>query len=118
METELQKFIRELKIRNYSPKTLKSYLTGLREYFIFKKYSFNQLDEDNIKNFLLALEKKGKSAQTRNLCLNAIKFYYLNVIGNDRKINIKFAKKYQKLPIVLSKRMSSPPFLKTIVWEM
>jgi len=48
MQTELQKTERELKIRNYSPKTIKSYLYSLREYFSFKGNNFNKLDQENI----------------------------------------------------------------------
>jgi len=33
METQLDETERELKIRNYSPKTVNSYLCGLGEYF-------------------------------------------------------------------------------------
>lgn len=33
MQVELKKIERELKIRNYSLQTIKSYLYGLREYF-------------------------------------------------------------------------------------
>ena len=37
IQSNLKRVERELKIRNYSPKTIKSYLYGLREYFAFKK---------------------------------------------------------------------------------
>jgi len=65
---------RELKIRNYSPMTIKSYLYGLREYFVFKKIEFEKLDINNIKNFLLFCQNRNISPQSRNLFLNAIKF--------------------------------------------
>jgi len=57
MQIELQKIERELKIRNYSSKTIKSYLYGLREYFSFKGNNLTKLDEENIRNFLLYCEK-------------------------------------------------------------
>jgi len=34
---EINKVIRELKIRNYSPKTVKSYSSYLQKYFYYKK---------------------------------------------------------------------------------
>ena len=37
MQNQLERIERELKIRNYSPRTIKSYHYGLREYFAFKK---------------------------------------------------------------------------------
>ena len=103
MQGQLEQTERELKIRNYSTKTIKSYLYGLKEYFSFKKHGFENLDIDNIKDFLLYSQKKGVSAQTRNLFLNAIKFFYRNVIKTNEKIDIQSAKKNKSLPVVLSR---------------
>lgn len=103
MQIQLQKTERELKIRNYGNKTIKSYLYGLREYFTYKKQGLENLDTENVKDFLLSCQNKGISAQTRNLFLNAIKFYYRNVINVGGKIEIRSAKKNKSLPVVLSR---------------
>ncbi|MCB9800606.1 MAG: tyrosine-type recombinase/integrase [Pseudomonadales bacterium] len=103
MQIQLQKTKRELKIKNYSPKTLQSYLYSLRKYFSFKNNKFTELDQENIRDFLLHCEKKRISPQSRNLLLNAIKFYYRNVVKNSQKIEIQSAKKPHSLPIVLSR---------------
>lgn len=103
MQTELNKTVRELRIKNYSSKTIKSYLYGLKEYFSFKVNNLTELDQDNIKNFLLYCEQKQISPQSRNLFLNTIKFYYRNVAKSFQKIEIQSAKKPKSLPIVLSR---------------
>lgn len=103
MQQQLKQAEQELKIRNYSSKTIKSYIYGLKEYFTFKKYDFESLDTNNIRDFLLRSQKKGISAQTRNLFLNAIKFFYRNVVRVNKKIEIKSAKKNKSLPVVLSR---------------
>ncbi len=102
MKKEITATIRELKIRNYSPKTIKSYKNGLQKYFQFKKNNFKQLDIDNIRNFLLSCSNKELSAKTRNLYLNSIKFYYYNVIKTSKKIDIKSAKRSKSLPVILN----------------
>jgi len=104
MQIELHKTERELRVINYSPKTIKSYLYGLREYFSFKGNNFTELNQENIKNFLLHCEQKQISPQSRNLFLNAIKFYYRNIVKNPRKIEIQSAKRPKSLPTVLSRR--------------
>jgi len=104
MQEQLDQAERELKIRNYSQKTVKSYLYGLKEYFSFKKASLENLDVENIKEFLLRSEQKGVSAQSRNLFLNAIKFYYRNVVKDSQKVDIRSAKKSKSLPVVLSRK--------------
>jgi integrase/recombinase XerD len=103
MQTELERTERELKIKNYSPKTIKSYLYGLREYFTFKKDRFQKLDQEDIRNFLLACEKKNISPQSRNVYLSAITFYYRNVVKCRQKFEIQRAKKPKSLPVVLSR---------------
>jgi len=104
MQEQLDQAERELKIRNYSQKTVKSYLYGLKEYFSFKKASLENLNVENIKEFLLRSEQKGVSAQSRNLFLNAIKFYYRNVVKDSQKVDIRSAKKSKSLPVVLSRK--------------
>lgn len=103
MQDFLNKTIIELKIRNYSPKTIKSYLYALKEYFPFKKDNLERLDLENIKKFLLQKQKANLSPQTINLYLNAIKFFYREIVKYSGKIDIKYAKRSKKLPVVLSR---------------
>ena len=46
MQNELDKVKTELKLRNYSQKTVKSYLGCLKEYFAFKKANPQELDAE------------------------------------------------------------------------
>lgn len=104
MQKQLKQLKRELEIRDYSSKTVKTYLYALHKYLSFKKVAFKKLDTENIKNFLLNCKKQHISAQTRNIYLSAIKFYYRNVIKTNQKIEIQSAKRTKKMPIVLSKK--------------
>ena len=94
---------RELKLRNYSFKTIKAYLGCLRKYFYSKKFNLEKVDEENIRQFLLDKQDRNYSSQTINLYLNGIKFFYREVFKIPEKINLKFAKRSKKLPIVLSR---------------
>jgi len=66
----LKQIRQKLKLRNYSLKTIKAYLGCLREYFDFKKFNLEKIDEENIKRFLLNKQDKNYSSQTINLYLN------------------------------------------------
>lgn len=103
MQKYLEKTTQELKLRNYSPRTLKAYIACLEEYFNFKKSDFEKMDEEDIRKFLLKKQDKNYSPQTINLYLNAIKFFYQEILKIQKKIDLKFAKRSKKLPIVLSK---------------
>jgi len=75
MQEYLEKTKQELRLRNYSFKTIKAYLGCLREYFDFKKFNLEKIDEEKIKQFLLNKQSKNYSSQTVNLYLNAINFF-------------------------------------------
>lgn len=91
-------------MRNYSQKTIKSYLLCLKHYFNFIRDIRQKANEEKIKEFLLYIKDKGYSPQTLNLYLNAIKFFYFNIEKRPCKIDIKFSRKSKKLPIVLSRQ--------------
>ena len=104
MRELLSKTEQELRVRNYSQKTIRSYLGYLRAYFLFKKHSLDEIDLVDIRKFLALKQKRGQAGQTINVYLNAIKFFYRNVIGVKQKIYFKTAKKFKRLPVVLSRK--------------
>lgn len=99
----LEKIHRELSIRKYSPQTVKAYISSLSRYFEYKKNNIEVFDEENVKNFLYQFSQKNYSASLINQHINAIQFFYREIIKIDKKIHFSFAKKPQKLPIVLSR---------------
>ena len=57
----LEQTERELKLRNYSFKTIKAYLGCLRKYFYSKKFNLEKVDEENIRQFLLDKQDRNYS---------------------------------------------------------
>jgi len=102
MQEYLQRTEEELILRYYSGKTITSYIRCLKEYFIFLQRNFEILDTEKVREFLLKKQQVGYSPQTINLYLNAIKFFYRDIIKTTGKIDLKFAKRSKKLPVVLS----------------
>lgn len=93
----------ELRLRNYSSKTIKSYLACVADFLACKKDNIELVDLEFIKRFLLAKKDRGLSSQTINQNLQAINFFYRDVLKKYVKIDIKFTKTPSKLPIVLSR---------------
>ncbi len=93
-----------LKLRNYSPKTRKSYLLYIEQYLDFSKKHDLKNKKEAIEKFLLKKVEKEKSPQTINLALNSVKFLYRDVLKDKEKIDLKFAKRSKKLPVVLSRK--------------
>ncbi|NTU67058.1 MAG: tyrosine-type recombinase/integrase [Candidatus Moranbacteria bacterium] len=103
MEVYLKKLEDELRLRKYSPKTVRSYVACVADYLREKRCGFDSVDEDFIKKHLLIKIDKGMSSQTVNQSLQAINFFCRSVLKYQGKIDIRFAKTPSKLPIVLSR---------------
>ena len=99
----LNKLRDELKLRNYSPRTIKSYSSCVLEYLSTKESDFGTINVEHTKKYLLSKINTGMSSQSVNQRLQAIKFFYQNVLKFDGKIDIHFSKTPSKLPIVLSR---------------
>ncbi len=104
MDKILEKTDRLLRLRNYSPKTRKAYLLYIKNYIMFSKKLGIKDKQKAVEEFLLEKHKKGQSPQTINLALNAVKFLYSEMLKSPQKIDLKFAKRSKKLPVVLSRK--------------
>lgn len=102
MNEFLEKTDRSLRLRNYSIRTRKAYLYYINSYFKFIKHKKYDDKRQAIEDFLLGRQKKKQSSQTINLALNAIKYFYREVLGDRTEIKIEYAKRNQRLPVVLS----------------
>lgn len=107
LQQYLTKTEQELKLRNYSRQTIKSYLLCLQKYFDFLTENSNVVkglsSEEKVRKFLLQHQERGNAGQTINLYLNAIKFFYREILKSTDKIDLKFSKTSKKLPEVLSR---------------
>lgn len=94
---------RELRYRNYSPKTVKAYTTCIR-YFLARVDTIpDNISREEIVDFLLFLQSQKKSPKTINLYKEAIKFFYREVLKQEQEIDIRLSREAKKLPVVLTK---------------
>jgi len=106
-ESALGNLSAEIKIRHYSPKTLKTYALWVKKFHTFTRKNDPQLLSSNdVKEFLTFLAIKRKvSASTQNQAFNALLFFYRHVIKKDFE-NLKDtprAKRKRYIPVVLSR---------------
>lgn len=99
----LEKLRRELQYRNYSPKTIRAYVTCVK-YFLEKIWKNPEhISREEIIDFILFLQTQNKAPKTINLYKEAIKFFYREILKDVRNIDIKLSKEAKKLPLVLSR---------------
>lgn len=112
----LQNVENQLRLRNYSRKTIKNYLYCIRAFLsfcsaaTFSRMQTQPITERNqsltayIQPFLLHMQKQGYASETLNLHLNAIKFLYKNILHLPFPQTIRFAKRPKRLPVILSRQ--------------
>ncbi len=97
-----------LRVKHYSPKTEKSYLSWIIRYIYFhNKQHPKDLGAEEIKNFISHLANNARvSSSTQNQALQAILFLYKNIVKKDVGWidEIKFAYRKKHLPVVLNKQ--------------
>ena len=95
---------KELSIRKYSRRTIKSYIRINRDFLLFSGKRPEEIENKDIKEYLYyAVNQKKVATSTLNITINALKFYYGEVLKKDFIFEIKRPKKDKKLPVVLSK---------------
>ncbi len=93
---------RELRIRNYSRRTIESYVYYNEELLRFCEKDPREVTTDDIKDYLDFLAK-GRSASTVSVAYSALHFYYKEIWHRSFFVNMHQPRKAKYLPVVLSK---------------
>ena len=100
-------FVDKLRTKRYSPNTIRTY-TNLFEEFInyYPELDPKEISEKDIMQFLRYLvDERQISTSYQNQSINAIKFYYEQVLGGKRKFYfLDRPRKEKRLPVVLSEQ--------------
>lgn len=93
----------EMRLRNYSPKTITAYSRVIEDLYKKIKIPLRELAEDDIKKYLARLYENGLSSQTIALATNAINFLYRDIYKKQGYQSLRHPKRSQKLPTVLTR---------------
>ena len=104
---EYTELANEIRVRHYSPKTLKTYKQWLRQ---FQTYTRSKppalLSTADVKEFLTSLAvKRQVSASTQNQAFNALLFFFRHVLHKEfgKVDGVVRAKRKRYIPVVLSR---------------
>ena len=94
---------REMKLRNYSPKTIEAYVHVVKDAYAFFKRPLREITAEQIKEYLYAKQQKNLSSQTISLYANALNFLYSQIYHQANFSKLRHPKRSQRLPVVLSR---------------
>ncbi len=100
-----QRMLDDMRIRNYSPNTQKSYICYVRRFAEHFKFSPDRLTPEHVRSYLLHLvnDGVGEGVLTNTVC--ALRFLFHITLKRDWSItarDVPFTKRAKKLPVVLS----------------
>ena len=103
----LKKLKEEIRLRQYSPKTLQTYRSWIAQFQSFvKSKKPGEIGSEDARGFLtyLAVERR-VAASTQNQALNALLFLNRHILKTDYDLgdSVKRAKKTKYIPVVLSR---------------
>lgn len=94
--------IEEMKLRNFSPRTIEVYLRYNKQFLDFVRKSPRDVSTSDLRAFLLHLIEKRYSSSAVNLAHNALNFYYGRVLRRPVK-GIAFQKREKTVKETLSR---------------
>ena len=110
-----EKMKKGMELRNFSIRSIESYLGWMKSYTLHYGMSPEKLGDDDIRNYLYYLLKEKKAAQSSiNQAYSALKFFYEKTLArswNEEKI--PRSKVPKRLPVVLSKEEIQGIFSRT-----
>lgn len=98
---EVDKLQTELKLRGFSPLTVRNYVFFVNKFLAQSSKPASDLTEDDAKAYLASLIE-ARSKSTTMLAAAALKFFYIEVLKKQFN-SVKVPKKDKKLPEVLTK---------------
>jgi integrase len=100
-----EKMVMEMELRNYSPRTIRSYVGYVARFAKHFGKSPDRLGQAEVKYYLhYLLKAKQASASRVNIVYSGLKFFYTQVLKHPWEFNeLPRAKKPKRLPTVLSR---------------
>ena len=90
-------------IRGYRKRTVKIYCGCVRQFLQWVENPFGGDVGNKMKDFLLEKKRQNCSPKTLNVYLASLKFFYGEIIGFAGKIDVKFARRRRRMPVVLER---------------
>lgn len=99
-----QRYIEDLRLKNFSPKTIKVYVHAVAKFAKHFERSPDQLSQEEVREYLVHLMERGRARSTGVVVRNALRHLYTDTLGRpDCLEKLPRPKREQRLPVVLSR---------------
>ena len=99
----VEKMEKEMRLRNYSRRTIKLYSAELESFLSIHPDSSNKIDIECLKKYLTAKLDSGLSSSSVSVAMNAVGWYQRNILKNNSRLDFRFPRKNNRLPAVLTR---------------
>ena len=104
MSMDVKEAIRkECSRRRLSPRTIKTYQFCVERFLNKSNKTIDKLSKKDVREFLEDLDNKGRAGKTLNVYHMAIKLFMEDILKKKMWLKIKYSKKTEKIPVVLTK---------------
>lgn len=98
-----QRFLDDLRLRNYAPRTIQSYVAGVARLARHTGRSPDRLGPEEVRAFLLSLVERGVSWSLFNQTVCALKLFYTVTLQRPDVVSyVAYGKRAKTLPVVLA----------------
>jgi integrase/recombinase XerD len=98
-----QRFIDDMRLRNYSPRTIEAYVAGVARFAKHFSRSPDQLGAEEVRRFQLELLRQHIGWSTFNQIVSGLRLFYGITLGRPEQLPlIPYGKKPKTLPTILS----------------
>lgn len=98
-----QRFVEDLRLRGYSPRTLQAYVSGVARFALHFRQSPDLLGAEHVRLFQLHMLEQRIGWSTFNQTVSALKLFYKITLGRPEALaKVPFGKRPKTLPEVLS----------------
>ena len=98
-----QRMIEDLKVRNYSPRTVEAYVAAVAKVARYFMRSPDQLNGEDLREFQVGLLAKQPSWSQFNQIVAGLRFFYGTTLARPGMVEmLPYGKKPKRLPVVLS----------------
>ncbi len=101
-ETFLDAIRREMKIRFYQQRTIKTYLQCLKAFLSWYRYPLNEITPEDVRNYLELLVDGGASSSHVSNVLASLRAAFDKMCGLDITRGMMTPRKPSRLPVILS----------------